>query len=174
MRKLFWWFSGTLVLLLLAGGWWLSQPRSPRAVSGKADEVVVIKSKREMAFFRKRQCLLRCRIALGDNPLGHKGREGDEKTPEGQYTLDWRNNRSTCYRSIHISYPNQADQERARQQGVSPGGSIMIHGLPNGWGWIGRLHTWKDWTNGCIGVSNQEMDQIWALVDNGTPIEIRE
>jgi len=131
---------------------------------------LVLKSKREMILLRKGQPIFRCQIALGDDPLGHKGKEGDEKTPEGRYTLDWRNSRSTCYRFIHISYP---DQERARQRGESPGGSIIIHGLLNGWGWVGPLHTWKDWTNGCIGVSNPEMDQIWALVDNGTPIEIR-
>ena len=135
MRKSLWWILGVLaLLLLLAGAWWSGQHKTQSPISGKVDKVVVLKSKREMVFLRKRQCILRCRIALGGDPLGHKGKEGDEKTPQGLYTLDWRNSRSTCYRSIHISYPNQMDQEQARQRGVSPGGSIIIHGLPNGWG----------------------------------------
>jgi len=127
-----------------------------------------------MHFFRKNQCIFRCTIALGDNPSGHKQQEGDERTPEGTYTLDWRNNKSLCYKSIHVSYPNQADQQRAQALGVPPGGNIMIHGLPNGWGWLGRMHRWKDWTDGCVGVTNKEMDTIWTLVDNGTPIEIKQ
>ena len=104
---------------------------------------------------------------------GHKQREGDERTPEGRYVIDWRNARSVAHLSLHISYPDARDQAAAAQAGVSPGGAVMIHGLPNGWGAIGRWHRLADWTDGCIGVTNAEMREIWARVPDGTPIEIR-
>ncbi len=143
-----------------------------RAGQEGADKVVVYKSKRQMQLFRAGKVLRTYRIALGDNPVGHKRQEGDEKTPEGAYVLDWRNPNSRYYKSIHISYPNAQDREQARRRGVSPGGDIMIHGrngpivLPDG------TWKWKDWTDGCIAVTNAEMDEIWKLVKNGTPIQI--
>jgi len=111
-------------------------------------------------------------IALGSAPEGHKQREGDGRTPEGRYLLDWRSNDSDYYRAIHISYPDAEDRRNARVAGVNPGGRIMIHGLPNGLGEIGRDHAKGDWTNGCIAVSNAELDEIWELTPLGTPIEI--
>ncbi|RYD70798.1 MAG: hypothetical protein EOP84_26055, partial [Verrucomicrobiaceae bacterium] len=93
--------------------------------------------------------------------------------PEGNYIIDWRNPKSVCFRSLHISYPDSADKARARTQGVSPGGNIMIHGLPNGFGWIGRLHRLRNWTDGCVGVTNPEMLELWQAIPDGTPIEIR-
>ena len=95
------------------------------------------------------------------------------KTPEGVYFLDRRNERSQFYRSIHISYPNTEDRARAHKLGVSPGGDIMLHGLPIGYGWIGTGHRARDWTDGCIAVTNEEMDEIWGVFPDGTPIEIR-
>lgn len=164
----------TLFLLLLAGGYWAASRSKPDRSLPKADKVVVWKSKREMNLIRQGKLLKTYRIALGNQPIGHKVREGDERTPEGLYSLDWRNSKSTCYKSLHISYPNEQDRNRAKSLGVSPGGSVMVHGLFNGWGWIGNLfHPWKDWTNGCVAVSNPEMDEIWQAVDNGTPIEIK-
>lgn len=112
-------------------------------------------------------------VALGANPLGPKLRQGDHRTPEGTYMLDWRNPKSAFYRSIHISYPNESDRARARRGGYSPGGDIMIHGLPNGLGFIGADHTREDWTDGCIAVTNRQMDVIWKLVSDNTPIEVR-
>ncbi len=112
-------------------------------------------------------------IALGGSPLGHKQQEGDERTPEGHYILDWRNPASGYHRSIHISYPDANDKARANATGVSPGGMIMIHGQRNGFGWAASLVQYFDWTNGCIAVTNNEMDIIWDMVPNGTPIEIR-
>jgi murein L,D-transpeptidase YafK len=114
------------------------------------------------------------RISLGDQPRGHKFQEGDERTPEGNYVLDWRNPNSSFYKSIHVSYPNDLDRTVARSLGVSPGGMIMIHGLPN---WLSspRLaqeYRRSDWTDGCIAVGNEEMDEIWRLVRDGTPITI--
>jgi murein L,D-transpeptidase YafK len=110
---------------------------------------------------------------LGGHPVGNKIQEGDERTPEGNYLIDWRNQKSIAHLSLHISYPNQADISQAKALGVSPGGNIMIHGILNGWGWLGRLHSYWDWTNGCIAVTNAEMREIWSLVPDGTPITIR-
>ncbi len=158
----------TLLLLLTAvfGG------ASGQDGDKKADKVLVYKSKRQMQLLRAGKVLRTYRIALGDSPVGHKKQEGDEKTPEGAYVLDWRNPGSIYYKSIHISYPNAQDWEQARRRGVSPGGDIMIHGrngpvvLPDG------TRKWKDWTDGCIAVTNAEMDEIWNMVKNGTPIQI--
>src|SRR3546814_6719067 len=98
---------------------------------------------------------------------------GDNRTPEGEYVLGGRNAGSRFYKSIHISYPNEADRISARERGVNPGGSIMIHGVPPDLTDLGADHRLWDWTNGCIAVTNGEMDEIWNLVDSGTPIEIR-
>jgi len=142
-------------------------------VDEKADKVIVHKSKRKMQLLKNGEVIRTYKIALGDNPIGHKQQEGDERTPEGNYILDWRNSKSSCYKSLHISYPNAADKARAKQLGVSPGGNIMIHGLHPSMKWLGKFHHYKDWTNGCIAVNNTEIDEIWKIVNNGTPIEIR-
>ena len=113
------------------------------------------------------------KIALGSEPVGAKVRQGDHRTPEGVYVIDSRNAHSKFHRSLHVSYPNTADRERARRLGVSPGGDIFIHGLPNGYGWIGAAHRARDWTDGCIAVTDPEIEEIWKLVENGTPVEIR-
>ncbi len=139
----------------------------------KADKVLVLKKNREMQLLRGDKVLKKYKVALGRSPQGPKEKQGDRKTPEGHYVLDFRNPKSQFYRSIHISYPNKADRERARRLGVKPGGDLFLHGLPNGQGWIGSAHRLHDWTDGCIAVTNEEMDEIWAMVDDGTPIEIR-
>lgn len=114
------------------------------------------------------------KISLGKHPIGHKQFEGDSKTPEGNYTIDWRNENSNFYRSLHISYPNDRDIAYAENLGRSAGGLIMIHGLPNKYGWLGKLHLLKDWTDGCIAVTNKEMDIIWEVIQDGTAIHIAE
>ncbi len=139
----------------------------------KADSVVVLKGNRELILYADGKLLKTYPVSLGGVPLGHKQREGDERTPEGKYRIDWRNPNSAFHLSLHISYPNSDDKARARERGANPGGDIMIHGIRNGFGWIGRLHRWIDWTNGCISVTNEEMREIWRAVPNGTPIEIR-
>jgi murein L,D-transpeptidase YafK len=113
------------------------------------------------------------KVALGSDPLGAKVQEGDHKTPEGSYLLDRRNPNSQFHRALHISYPNAQDRERSRKQGVAPGGDIMLHGLPNGYGAVGAAHRLRDWTDGCIAVTDEEIEEIWKLVPDGTPIEIR-
>ena len=113
------------------------------------------------------------KVALGGDPVGPKTKQGDHKTPEGVYVLDFRNAHSQFYKSIHISYPSQRDRAVARRKGISPGGDVFVHGLPNGFGAVGAAHRLKDWTDGCIAVTNQEMDEIWQAVPDGTEIEIR-
>lgn len=143
------------------------------AGSAQVDRVLVLKKARILRLLDRGRALKEYRVALGGEPIGPKTRQGDHKTPEGMYVLDRRNAHSKFYRSIHISYPNTADRARARRLGISAGGDIMIHGLPNGYGWIGKEHRSRDWTDGCIAVTNEEMDEIWKAVPDGTPIEIR-
>jgi murein L,D-transpeptidase YafK len=126
-----------------------------------------------MVLMRKGIILKTYRVSIGRSPIGAKTRAGDHKTPEGNYLLDWRNPKSTFHLSIHVSYPNDSDSANAHHEGLQPGGDIMIHGMQNGLGWIGHFHRFLDWTDGCIAVTNAEMDQIWRAVPDGTPIEIR-
>ena len=139
----------------------------------KIDKVLVLKSKRQMYLMEKGVKIKTYQIALGDDPVGHKVKEGDEKTPEGTYVLDYRNDKSSCYKALHISYPNAQDKLKAKQLKVSPGGFIMIHGLHPNIKALGKAHRLYDWTDGCIAVTNQEMDEIWKYVENGVAIEIR-
>ncbi len=138
-----------------------------------ADRVVVLKKERTLQLLNSGKVIKSYKIALGGNPVGPKERQGDHKTPEGTYILDSRNAHSRFYKSIHISYPNDRDRAAARQRHVSPGGDVFVHGLPNGYEWIGSGHRLKDWTDGCIAVTDEEIDEIWSTVPNGTPIEIR-
>ncbi len=156
-----------MILLLLIG--MLAVDERP----SKADQVVVTKSARTLILLAQGKVLRTYKVALGGSPIGAKEQEGDHKTPEGHYLLDRRNPKSRFYKSIHVSYPNDQDKKRASERGVSPGGDIMVHGLPNGFGWLGATHRNMDWTDGCIAVTNAEMDEIWELVADGTPIEIR-
>jgi murein L,D-transpeptidase YafK len=144
----------------------------PRLEPHKADLVIVRKSKRILQLMRDGRPFKTYPIALGPEPEGPKRMAGDGRTPEGVYTLDWRNPNSNFYRSIHVSYPAPHDEEPARRWGVPAGGLIMIHGLPNGVPAQRVGHPWNDWTNGCIAVTNREMDEIWSLVEDGTTIII--
>jgi len=146
---------------------------SGHAVSEQADRVIVIKHKRVMLLTRNSSIIRTYKISLGKQPEGHKKFEGDQRTPEGTYTLDYRKLDSKFYKAIHISYPNENDSRGARTNGRSAGGQIMIHGLPKGYADVGRVHRMFDWTDGCIAVSNDEMDEIWSLVADGTPIDIQ-
>ncbi len=139
----------------------------------QADLVVATKSERKLVLMKSGKILKTYSVALGGSPTGAKERQGDHRTPEGTYLLDSRNAKSRFYKSIHISYPNAEDRAHAARLGVSPGGDVFIHGLPNGYGSIGAAHRLYNWTDGCIAVTNSEMDEIWALVPNGTRIEIK-
>ena len=140
-------------------------------ISATADRVLVLKAKRKLLLLNGEKVLKTYRISLGGQPVGPKTMEGDRKTPEGKYVLDWHNAQSDFYKSIHISYPNQADLARAAKLGVPPGEDLFIHGQPNGH--QGPAKQPGDWTDGCIAVSNAEMDEIWRAVPDGTPIEIK-
>lgn len=136
------------------------------------DSLVVFKDKREMHAYLEGKYLKTYKIALGDAPKGHKHFEGDEKTPEGLYYINDRNPNSGYHKNLGISYPNAEDREFARKKAKSSGGDIKIHGLPNGQGYIGKLHLVTDWTNGCIAVTDEEVDELYEYVITGSPINI--
>ena len=137
-----------------------------------ADKVLIEKQARQLTLIAKGEVIKTYTIALGGNPVGPKEREGDNKTPEGIYFIDSRNGNSGYHLSLHISYPNELDSMRARDRGVRPGGDIMIHGIKNGFSPVGTSHAESDWTQGCIAVTNQEMEEIYKLVPDGTLVEI--
>ena len=137
-----------------------------------ADLVVVDKSERQMTLLSQGEVIAAYAISLGGSPKGHKAQEGDQRTPEGNYVLDYKNEASSYYRSMHISYPNEADKARAEQRGVSPGGFIMVHGQRNGFGFLSPIMQRFDWTEGCIAISNDDMDEFMRLVAPDTSIEI--
>lgn len=145
-------------------------PLPPNAV---ADRVLVEKAARRFTLLRGNELLKVYRVALGHSPVGPKEEEGDQRTPEGKYLIDFHKEDSDYHRALHISYPAQHDIDRAAARGVSPGGDIMIHGIRNGRGWIGAFHRRTDWTAGCVAVTNSEIEEIWRAVPDGTPIEIR-
>lgn len=142
------------------------------ALAGKVDSIVVIKHIREMYVYRNRVLLKIYRIALGDAPAGHKHFQGDEKTPEGLYKIDGKNPNSICHKNLGISYPNDADRAYAAKHGQPTGGDIKIHGLPNGQGYIGKGHLLSDWTNGCVGITDEEIDELYQYTGVGVPVLI--
>ena len=143
------------------------------APEGLTTSIVVEKHTRRMTVFREQTPIKTYTVSLGRDPIGPKRQEGDGRTPEGRYKIDFKNQRSRFHLSLRISYPEAADRAQARQHGVSPGSDIMIHGLPNGIGWLQAWHLRQDWTDGCIAVTNKEIEEIWAMVDVGTVVEIR-
>ena len=139
----------------------------------KANYVLLKKTERKLYFYHDDEILKSYRVSLGKQPDGHKLRNGDSRTPEGVYTLDWRNPNSKYFRSLHISYPNLSDRRGAKERGDSPGGAIMIHGQPKSWAERSRLlFHGNDWTEGCVAVQDHEILEIWEMVDDGITIEI--
>jgi murein L,D-transpeptidase YafK len=160
-------------ILLLA---WMSFAVASQLVAQAAsqvDRIVIEKHKRTLALMAGAKILKTYKVALGGQPVGAKDRQGDHKTPEGIYSVDAKNPNSQFYKALHISYPNQADRANARKLGVSPGGDVEIHGLGSKWGWLGAKHRLTDWTDGCIALTNEEIEEIYPLIKVGTPIEIR-
>src|SRR5438552_10283990 len=158
--------AATFVGGLAYGNWGLAS--LPAGAS--ADTVVIEKAARRLVLMRQGQVLKSYRVSLGGQPIGPKEREGDERTPEGPYVIDSRNPNSAFHLSLHISYPNAADSARAAKLGVAPGGAIMIHGIRNGLGWLGRFQRLRDWTRGCVAVTNPEIEEIWRAVPDGTQV----
>ena len=152
----------------------VSRPRAAaRPAALAADSVVVEKGAHRLTLYYRGSPVRSYRIALGGNPRGTKQRIGDRRTPEGLYHIDWRNPESRFHLSLHISYPDDADRARAARSGVSPGGAIMIHGLPRGYEDVGAAHSEVDWTDGCVAVTNEEVEEIWRAVPLGAPIQIK-
>ena len=137
------------------------------------DRIVVEKSARKLSVLANGETLKSYRVALGRSPLGAKQQEGDNKTPEGLYEVDGRNSQSDFHLALHISYPSDEDNRRAAERGVPAGFDIMIHGVQNGRGWIGAFHRLNDWTAGCIAVTDEEMEELWRVTQDGTTVEIR-
>lgn len=174
----------TVVLLAVAASvFWFAAPiRSTTTVTTPSemplpedaviDRLVVHKSKRTMSAYSQGKLLKTYPISLGKQPVGHKQFEGDGKTPEGKYRINERNPNSGYHKNLGVSYPNEADKAYAAAQGKSPGGLIKIHGMKNGWGFIGKKHLQKDWTDGCIAVTDEEVDELYRSVKHNAEIEI--
>lgn len=169
--------SSIVLPVLLAAAGHFARPQATESLrpapDQKADSVLILKRDHVLELLAGGEVIRSYKVALGTGGLAPKEREGDGRVPEGHYIIDSRNQHSAYYKSLHISYPNTEDRKRAAHLGLPPGGEIMIHGLPNGMGWIGSAHRLRDWTKGCVAVTDQEMDQIWTMVPVGTPVEIR-
>lgn len=162
--------TSTVLLLALAAA--LAAPASVANTLEMADRVVVLKGERTLQLLKGDRVLRSFPVALGLSPTGHKEREGDFRTPEGNYTLSGRNPNSDYFLAIQVSYPGPDDLRRAAAKGVSPGGQIMIHGLPNRMSRPLEYYRSRDWTNGCIAVSNADMVDIWLMTPDNIPIQI--
>jgi len=138
-----------------------------------ADSIVVEKSRHRLSLYHRGALVRTYLVALGQQPVGDKVRIGDMRTPEGLFRIEARNPDSRYHLALRISYPDAAHRDRARTLGVSPGGDIMIHGLPRQYAMVGAAHRDFDWTEGCIAVTNEEIEEIWSAVPVGTPIDIK-
>jgi murein L,D-transpeptidase YafK len=134
--------------------------------------IVILKSQRTLTLLRGSVVVKTYKVALGTNPVGAKTQQGDYKTPEGEYIVDFKVPNSMFYKALHISYPNAADRARAHALGVNPGGAVEIHGLGKKYGWVGAAHRLHDWTFGCIALTNEEIDELYAAVPVGTRVTI--
>lgn len=166
---------GTLAAaaLLTAGVVWVIRPVEPLPPGLKADLLVVDKSARRLSVYAHGTLLRSYRVSLGREPVGPKRRQGDRRTPEGRYVIDHHNPASEFHLALHVSYPSPADTARALAVGYPPGGDIMVHGMRNGYGWIGHAHLLVDWTIGCVAVTDSEIEELYRVVPDGTPIEFR-
>jgi murein L,D-transpeptidase YafK len=164
-----------LTVGLLVGGIYLYAHRvwSPLPQGTTIDRILVEKSARRLSVFTGGKKLKSYRIALGRNPIGAKREEGDMKTPEGLYTIDSRNPQSDYHLALHVSYPSDEDTARATERGVNAGFDIMIPGIRTGGDWIGAFHRMRDWTAGCIALTDEEVEELWRVTPDGTLIEIR-
>jgi murein L,D-transpeptidase YafK len=150
-----------------------STPAANPAHAPQIDRIVILKSARTLNLMSGGKVVKSYKVALGAAPTGAKQQQGDHKTPEGIYAVQAKIPSSQFHRALLISYPNAADRERARKMGVKPGGSVEIHGIGAKYGWLGAAHREYDWTDGCVAVTNEEIDEIYPLVAVGTLIEIR-
>ncbi len=154
------------------GGLWFGEVGCEMA-ERRIDRVVIDKSERRLTAFEDGRPVRTFIVALGGDPVGPKQRQGDERTPEGVYPVVAHKPDSAFHRALRLGYPTPEQAEMAAAAGVDPGGDIMIHGLPNGQGWIGAAHRESDWTLGCIAVTDDEIEWLYRFVADGTPVEIR-
>lgn len=166
-------FHRTIVLTTLASLIPIAASRAQVPGNKTADRIVIVKSARTMMLESNGRVLKTYKVALGGQPVGAKERQGDHKTPEGEYIIDAKNEHSRFYMALHLSYPNAADRARAHSLGASPGGDVEIHGLGKQYGWIGARHRLVDWTDGCIAVTNEEIQEIFGMVSVGTRVQIK-
>jgi len=151
---------------------WADWPGTPLPAGARIDLLVVEKGAHRLLAYQQGRLLKEYTVSEGPG-LGAKLRAGDLRTPEGIYFIDWHNGASCCDQALHVSYPSPRDRMRAQHSGYSPGGDIMVHGLPNGLGWVGRVHQLSDWTKGCIAVTDPEIEELYRATPDGTRIEIR-
>ena len=137
------------------------------------NRILIVKSARTLTLQSGDHALKKYKIALGTQPIGPKEREGDHKTPEGEYLIDSKSKQSRFHWALHVSYPNALDRAHAKRLGVDPGGAVMIHGLENKYAFLGALHRFVDWTDGCVAVTNLEIEEIFNLVPVGTRVTIK-
>ena len=168
MKSVFWTVAFLTTFMLFA-----SIGTTQSSEVKRVDRIVVLKSKRTMTLESDGRVVKSYKVALGGQPTGAKDRQGDHKTPEGEYVVDAKNPNSQFFMALHLSYPNTADRARARKLGVSPGGDVEIHGLGKKYGWIGARHRLSDWTDGCVAVTNEEIGEIFGMVSVGTRVEIQ-
>jgi len=160
-----------LAALLTIAAWYY-YPEKPLPNNTRIDSLVVYKSRRTMEAYSGRVLIKRYTISLGKQPVGAKKKQGDHRTPEGHYRINARNSNSGYHKNLGISYPDAKDRRNAARQGVSPGGDVKIHGLKNGSGYISKFHRFRDWTDGCIGVTDNEVDELYTHVTRNAPIVI--
>lgn len=173
MRRLTFRLSLVCIAMLIGLLAWANWPEHPIAPGVRADRIVVLKAKRQLMLYANGKVLKTYDVSLGRHPMGPKQREGDKRTPEGVYFIEAHKAESSFHRALRISYPSVADRNAAEKRNEPPGGDIMIHGIRNGLGFIGRLQRCVDWTSGCIAVTDPEIEEIYRAVADGTPIEIR-
>ncbi|MBN1997030.1 L,D-transpeptidase family protein [candidate division KSB1 bacterium] len=161
--------SFLIILVLLYANW----PDRSLSKNIRIDKIILYKSKHQMILVKEGETVKEYRVALGKNPVGHKMQQGDNRTPEGVYLIDYKNPKSRFLFALHISYPDDNDKRIADQKKLNPGGEILIHGLKKGLGFIGRLHRFYDWTGGCIAVTNSEIEEIYRVTPVGTIVEIK-
>jgi murein L,D-transpeptidase YafK len=161
---------GALLFLLCLPSWGKDNAPPPPV---KADRIVIMKAARTLTLMKDGKALKIYKVSLGTVPVGPKQQQGDHKTPEGLYFVDEKVPNSRFHLALHLSYPSPADRERARKLGANPGGDVEIHGLGKEFGWVGSLQRTVDWTDGCIAVTDDEIEEIYAQVSVGTPVEIR-
>ncbi len=137
------------------------------------DKILILKSERRLEVISQGETIRQYRVSLGRYPIGHKQQQGDQRTPEGIYTIDWRHESPQFNLSMHVDYPNIKDRMAAWDRGVDPGGMIMIHGTPINGEFPEWFYKGLDWTDGCIALQNSDMKELWDLVPDGTLVDIR-